>query len=97
MKHRPNYLNIVLSAIALLLAAQLWVSISERPLLSDSAEAATVGSSIIPNAAEQRKSIIDEIKKLQREVTKTNKFLKDQKIKVIVTNIDELTRGADTR
>ncbi|MCL4209668.1 MAG: hypothetical protein HRU76_12150 [Phycisphaeraceae bacterium] len=88
---RVRFLNIVLTALVVVLAGHLWVRVAERPLLATSAAAQddAGGTLGIPNAAKQRQEIIDALKRLTAELEKTNKQLKEAKFKVEVTNLPE--------
>jgi len=90
-----TYLNVILTVNACLLAGLLWTQIMPQPPLAQRAVAEEiVGPDFprlgIPNAAEQRKKMIDSLTRLQRSVDAQQKLLQSGKVKVQVTNFDEL-------
>ena len=91
-RQRTSYLNVILTVNAVLLAGLLWTQISTSPPMAQEAVAQqrTKRSATIPNAAEQRVRIIQAIQSLQRSTDATKKLLDSGKLKVEVTNLDEI-------
>ena len=91
---RDQYLNVILTINALLLATLIWVQVAERPVLAESATAQDSRNPIkVPNAANQRKQIADEVKTLTKTLEETRKMLESTTLKVEVTNIDQMGGG----
>lgn len=88
---RDTYLNVILTVNAMLLAGMLWTQVAEKPLLAETAIAQGSRNRVtIPNAANQRKLIADEIKKLNKSMEATRKLIESGKIKIEVTNLDQI-------
>ncbi len=89
---REQYLNVILTINALLLASMIWIQIAEQPVLAGPAVAQDGRRNPIrvPNAAEQRKRIADEVQTLNRTLEATRKMIESGVIKVEVTNLDQI-------
>jgi hypothetical protein len=85
-----KYLNVILTANAVLLAGLLWTQVAQRPLLAGDAVAQSPGVPGIPNAAEQRQKMIEAMRDIKASVDATKQAIQGGKIKVEVTNIDQL-------
>ena len=93
---RGNYLNVILTVNAGLIAGLLWTQISGTPLLDRTASAQTRSKlgpppPTIPNAARQRDAMLQAIRDLAGSVETTNSLLQRGAVKVEVTNLDEIT------
>lgn len=75
-----RYLNIVLTVIALLLAAHLWTGWSATPVFESAAVAQSGGG--IPDAGAQRKEMIDQLKKINQQVDQMSELLKSGRARV---------------
>ena len=84
---RSRYLNVVLTMIAVLLAALVWISVADRPLLSSSASATPPG---LPDAGSQRREIQRAVEDVETDIEKLYKLLSSGKLRVEVANFDEL-------
>jgi len=90
-----TYLNVILTVNACLLTGVLWTQIASGPPLAQTAAAEQAAMPEIPrlgipNAAEQRQKMITALTHLQRSVDAQQKLLQSGKVKVQVTNLDEL-------
>lgn len=85
---QTRYLNCILTVIAILLSAVLWVNLAGHPLLVQDATAQTLPGGI-PDAGKQRKEIVDALKSLSRDVQKTNQLLEGE-LRTRVTNLSDL-------
>ena len=88
---KTNYLNVILTANALLLAGLLWTQIADSPVLVEDAAAVTTAPPFngVPNAGRQREEIVKAVNALAKDVQKTNQLL-EKEIKVTVTNVNAL-------
>jgi hypothetical protein len=97
MKIRQGtYLNAILTVNAVLLSALIWTQLAPRPLMADTATAqydARRGG--IPNAGEQRQKLIAGMAEVKASVDSTRKLLESGKLKVEVTNLDEIRLEGD--
>lgn len=87
---QSNYLNVILTVNAVLLAGLLWTQIVGRAPLDTQAVAQTSTGSGIPNAADQRQRMIDALNSIKTSVDATRKAVESGKMKVEVANIDAL-------
>jgi hypothetical protein len=100
---RGTYLNVILTVNAVLLTGLLWTQLADRPLLESEAAAEaqsrtkTPNPPVIPNAAAQRDRMINAIKDLKQSVDAQRKFLESGKLKVTVTNLDEINLEVPSR
>lgn len=85
---RISYRDSILSIIAVLLAANVWVQISSGPAFSH--EALAQDPRGIPNAGYQRKEMIDGIREIGRRVDGLAKVIESGKLKVEVSNFKDL-------
>ncbi len=95
MKRQGAYLNIVLTAVTILLAALLWTQFSGRGGMVQSSFAADRGGSGIPDAGEQRERMIRELRELRGTLEATRKLLESGRAKVQVTNLDQIDAKRD--
>jgi len=89
---REQYLNVILTINALLLASLIWTQVADQPVLATTVEAQSARNPPVrvPNAAEQRKRIADEVQALNKTVEATRKMIESGAIKVEVTNLDQM-------
>ena len=91
---RDTYLNIILTVNAILLATMLWVQVADQPLLAENAVAQrrTKPSNqfTFPNDAAQRQKLIEEMRKMGKSVEATRKLIESGKLRVEVTNLDQI-------
>ena len=67
------------------------VAVADQPVLAGPAIAQSPRNPVrVPNAAEQRKRIADEVQALNKTVEATRKMIESGAIKVEVTNLDQL-------
>lgn len=78
-----RYLNIVLTALTVLLALQLWTTWSVTGIDPIATPAFAQG---IPDEGAQRKQMIDELKLLNRKVEELKDLLSSGKVHVTVDN-----------
>lgn len=91
--NRPTYLNGILTVTAVLLGANLWVNVADRPVFSQEVHAQDPRG--IPNAAQQRKDMIDILREMSRKMDATNKALESGKMKVEIANVAELRKPTE--
>ena len=92
---RTRYLNVVLTANAVLLSALLWTQIADRPLLADAAQAQSSRQYAPPNSAQLMKKTLDEIASMKKQLDAIDKTLKSGKVRVEVTNLGDIQINAD--
>ncbi len=85
---RFSYRDSILSIIAILLAANIWVQVSDGP--SVNREAIAQDPRGIPNAGYQRKEMIDGLREIGRRVDGMARLIESGKMKVEVANFKEL-------
>lgn len=91
-----RYLNVILTVVALLLGALVWTQVASRPMFADQAEAQvrsgreSLPPGGFPNASQQRDKIVKSIEKMTKAVDGLSKDLDSGKVKVEVTNLDEI-------
>jgi hypothetical protein len=86
-----TYLNAILTANALLLGGILWTQVAGKPALEQEALAQAAGEGGgVPNAAAQRQKMIDMLKEMKVSVDNASKLLLSGKVRVEVTNIDQM-------
>lgn len=97
---RRNYLNVILTVNALLLAGLLWTQIAGQPLVSaafaqDENDQSDEGRQLgVPNAGKQREVMISRLTSIEAAVRDLQRTLASGKIKVEVKNLDELSKAA---
>lgn len=84
------YLNVILTVNAVLLSALLWTQLANRPLLAHPAAAQQSVGEGIPNAAAQRQRQLEVMRDIKVSVDATRKLLESGKVKVEVTNLDQI-------
>ena len=92
---RRTYLNGILTVNAVLLAGLMWVQVGGQPMLANTATAQvrTKPAKVhVPNSANQRQKMIDELRDLSQSMEALKKQLDSGTIKVEVTNLDQLNR-----
>jgi hypothetical protein len=98
---RGTYLNVILTVNAVLLTGLLWTQIASQPLLASTATAQSrtkqATAPVIPNAADQRNKMINALADLKRSVDAQRQLLESGKLKVYVTNLDEINLEAPPR
>ena len=77
-----RYLNTVLTIIALLLTLQLWTSWTQGTAQGQLPDVATPAQAAIPNAAAQRKQMIDLIKQTNQNISDLTELFKSGKARV---------------
>lgn len=96
-----TYLNVILTANALLLAGVLWTQVAGHPALAQDAYAQTFMSTGgtggtpgvgIPNAADQRHKMIEILREVKASVDAASKLMQSGKLKVEVINLDEVKK-----
>lgn len=92
---RNTYLNGVLTAIAVLLGALVWIQVTASESGNQALAQSRTERRGLPNAAAQRKAIVDAIKELQKEVESQNKVFESGTLKVHVVNIKELSQDSE--
>jgi hypothetical protein len=86
---QSNYLNVILTVNAVLLAGLLWTQVVGRaPLAEQAAAQSTTGG--FSNATEQRQRMIDLLLEIKTSMDATRKVVESGKMKVEVTNIEML-------
>ncbi len=80
-----RYLNIVLTALTILLALQLWTTWSVSSVDPIATPAFAQG---IPDAGAQRLQMVDELKLVNRKVEELKDLLASGKVRVTVENAD---------
>ena len=85
-----TYLNVILTVNAVLLSALVWVQVAPRAVEASTANAQTRPRLGIPNAADQRQKTINELKSVNKSVQEMKQLLESGKVKVQVTNLDEI-------
>ena len=95
MKRQGAYLNIVLTAVTILLAVLLWTQFSGRGGMVRPSFATDRGGSGIPDAGEQRERIVRELRELRGTLEATKKLLESGRAKVQVTNLDQIDAKRD--
>ncbi len=90
-----RYLNIILTINAFLLSALIWTQVADRPVLIERAEAQTPSQGNgIPNAAEQRKRMIESLREVNRRMDRIERRLETGELRVRVMNPEDM-RSAD--
>jgi len=100
-----TYLNVILTVNAALLTGLLWVQLAGHSTLSTEASAQTQtqppisgNPSLIPiNAADQRQRQIEGLREVKSAVDSMSKLLESGKVKVEVTNVDQLKSLSDKK
>ena len=85
-----NYLNVVLSVIAVLLAALLWTQIASSSVFTRTANAQSPRSPGVPDAAHQRDTMIQEMREVRTAVDSMRKAVEGGALRVEVMNLDEI-------
>jgi hypothetical protein len=86
---RDRYRNVVLSMMAILLGWGVWAEVSRHGGLVSVADAQLTPSGI-PNAAQQRKEMLDELRSINRRLEGLSALLEGGRARIIVANADEL-------
>lgn len=86
---KSNYLNVVLTVIAVLLGLNLWVGLHQSPAsaLLDPATPAHAAGSV--SAGQQRANMIKSLEKIQSSVDAVSSKLTDGSMKVTVTSMPD--------
>lgn len=92
---QSTYLNVILTANAVLLTGILWTQLADRPTLATTALAQSQppgsGGVGIPNAAAQRQRMIESLHEIKGSIEATRQLLQSGKVKVEVSNVDKLS------
>jgi hypothetical protein len=90
MRH-TRYLNVILTVNAILLAALVWTQVAGSPLLAEQAAAQKdrAGGGMA-TAGAQRLRMVEALKDVQRSVEASKRLLESGKVRVQVTNLDEI-------
>lgn len=95
------YLNVILTVNAVLLGGVLWTQVASHPGLTQSASAQSTPSGApvgqahgvgIPNAGDQRQKMIEALRELTASVESSRKLMESGKLKVQVTNLDQIKK-----
>ena len=98
-----NYLNVILTVNAVLLAGLVWTQVAGHGGLVQSAAAQSTasggsvsgsGSSMMVSAADQRQKMLEALKEIKTSIDATRKAVEGGKFKVEVSNIDQLQAAA---
>lgn len=100
---KATYLNVILTANAVLLGGLLWTHVAETPILAQSASAQVRTSTPpalkpgtgVPNAGMQRDAMIRALQDIQRSVESTRKLLESGGVTVEVSNLDQYATSVD--
>ena len=97
MKIRQGtYLNVILTVNAVLLSVLIWTQLAPKPVMADTATAQyNTRRGGIPNAGEQRQKLIKGMQDVKASVDSTRKLLESGKLRVQVTNLDEIRLEGD--
>ncbi|MHC5026264.1 MAG: hypothetical protein ACYTGR_05820 [Planctomycetota bacterium] len=89
-----KYLNGILTVNAILLGGLLWTQVANTPLLAEEASAQARSGGKPPagftNAGTQRQEMVRALKEVEAAVKKNSKLLESGRLKVQVTNLDEV-------
>lgn len=81
-----RYLNVILTANAVLVAGLLWTQISAQPHFVQEAAAQGSGGGMV-SAGEQRQRMIESLKELEKSVNENTRVLERSTLRVHVENI----------
>ena len=95
MKRQGTYLNIVLTALTLVLAVLLWTQFASRGGMVRSSFASDRIASGIPDAGEQRERIIRELQAIRGTLEATRQLMESGHAKVQVTNLGQNDANRD--
>ena len=90
MKRQGTYLNIVLTALTIVLAALLWTQFASKGGAVRRSFASDRAVSGIPDSGEQRERIIRELREMRGTMEATRQLMESGRAKVQVTNLDQL-------
>jgi len=82
---RLNYLNVILTVLAIVLSALLWVEVVDRVQLAPVAEAGPPPG--IPDAGQQRLQMVKELQKLNKAFSQMAGGFEDSEFKVEVISM----------
>jgi len=90
-----TYLNVILTVNAVLLAGLVWTQVAGVPVFAGNASAQSRSRlgpppPTVPNAGKQRERIAAKIMELKASVDETRSLLESGRVKVEVTNLDEV-------
>ena len=88
MKRQGTYLNIVVTAVALLLAGLLWTQVADRGPVVRSSYAAIDDGNGVPDSGAQLERIIRELHEIRVTLEATKELMEDGMVQVQVTNLD---------
>ncbi len=95
MKRQGTYLNIVLTALTIVLAALLWTQFSSSGGVVRSSFASDRSATGIPDSGEQRERIIRELREMRGTLEATRELMESGRAKVQVTNLDQIAANRD--
>lgn len=81
-----KYLNVILTAVAILLALQLWTSWTGASLDQPIKLVSSAHAAGIPNAGHQRKQMIDRLKEVSAKLDQLNDQFRSGKARVRIGN-----------
>ncbi|MBX3374401.1 MAG: hypothetical protein KF817_11245 [Phycisphaeraceae bacterium] len=88
---RPGFLSIILTINAVLVACLIWTQVADRGSFASEAHAqAGDRDGSVPNAAAQRLEMIQSLRAIQKSLEATNRQLSTGRMRVEVTNIQEI-------
>ncbi len=88
MKRQGTYLNIVVTAVALLLAGLLWSQFTERGPVVRSSYGAIDDENGVPDSGAQLERIIRELREIRVTLEATKELMENGKVQVQVTDLD---------
>ncbi len=91
---KSRKLHAILTVIAVLLAAQIWLQVASRPVFAGESQAAG-DPPTFPNAAKQRQDLLDAVERMTNEVKRTNELLESSTLQVEVANLSEIKEVAN--
>ena len=95
MKRQGIYLNIVLTALTIVLAALLWTQFASGGGVARSSFASDRSPDGIPDAGEQRERIVRELQEIRGTLEATRQLMESGRAKVQVTNLDQIDATRD--
>ncbi len=95
MKSQSTYLNIILTALTIVLAALLWTQFASGGGAVRSSFATDRIATGIPDSGAQRERIIHELRELRGTLEATRQLMESGRAKVQVTNLDQIDANRD--
>ncbi|HWB20450.1 MAG TPA: hypothetical protein VG711_09140 [Phycisphaerales bacterium] len=97
---RHALLNGLLTLNAILMAGVLWTQLSDRPIFAGKATAGPADPALapsIPNAADQRQKIVDELRGIKASMESLKQSIQGGTYKVEVTNFSAMNAANDKK